>query len=63
VQDPLAELILSGEVLDGQKVDIGAGPRGLTFNGETVEGFDSEFESRGGPAAPVVHREGPRTTH
>src|SRR5262249_17809530 len=34
VQDPLAELILSGEVRDGDKVKISAGKQGLTFNGK-----------------------------
>ena len=33
VQDPLAELILSGKVKDGEKVAISAGKTGLTFNG------------------------------
>ena len=34
VQDPLAELILSGKIKDGDKVAISAGKQGLTFNGE-----------------------------
>ncbi|MGB3271525.1 MAG: ATP-dependent chaperone ClpB, partial [Xanthobacteraceae bacterium] len=34
VQDPLAEMILAGEVRDGDHVEIGAGPGGLTFNGK-----------------------------
>jgi ATP-dependent Clp protease ATP-binding subunit ClpB len=34
VQDPLAEMILSGHVKDGDKVVISAGKNGLTFNGE-----------------------------
>jgi ATP-dependent Clp protease ATP-binding subunit ClpB len=62
IQDPLAEQILSGTVHDGQPVVVAAGPLGLTFNGRTVEGFDDVFESRGG-ATPIVHRDGPRTTH
>jgi ATP-dependent Clp protease ATP-binding subunit ClpB len=36
VQDPLAELILSGRVVDGQTVAVSAGPNGLVFNGEAV---------------------------
>ena len=31
VQDPLAEKILSGEVLDGSELTVGAGPDGLIF--------------------------------
>jgi ATP-dependent Clp protease ATP-binding subunit ClpB len=34
VQDPLAEMILSGRIKDGEKVVIGAGKQGLKFNGE-----------------------------
>jgi ATP-dependent Clp protease ATP-binding subunit ClpB len=33
LQDPLAELILSGEIKDGEQVTISAGKQGLTFNG------------------------------
>ena len=36
VQDPLAELILSGRIKDGEKVVVSAGPHGLVFNGEAV---------------------------
>ena len=34
VQDPLAELILSGKIKDGEKVTVSAGKQGLTFNGQ-----------------------------
>ena len=34
VQDPLAEMILAGDVKDGDKVVISAGKQGLTFNGK-----------------------------
>jgi ATP-dependent Clp protease ATP-binding subunit ClpB len=36
VQDPLAELILSGKIKDGEKVTISTGKQGLVFNGATV---------------------------
>jgi len=36
VQDPLAELILSGRIRDGEKVKISAGRDGLSFNGAAV---------------------------
>jgi ATP-dependent Clp protease ATP-binding subunit ClpB len=36
VQDPLAELILSGRIKDGETVSISAGTHGLVFNGEAV---------------------------
>ena len=36
VQDPLAELILSGKIKDGEKVTVTAGRQGLTFNGQAV---------------------------
>src|SRR6202790_4117783 len=34
VQDPLAEMILSGRVKDGEKVVLSVGKQGLTFNGK-----------------------------
>ena len=37
LQDPLAELILAGQVKDGDKVKICGQGRGLTINGERVE--------------------------
>jgi ATP-dependent Clp protease ATP-binding subunit ClpB len=37
VQDPLAELMLSGRIKDGDRVVISAGKKGLTFNGELAE--------------------------
>jgi ATP-dependent Clp protease ATP-binding subunit ClpB len=37
VQDPLAELILSGKVKDGEKVAISANKHGITFNGTAVQ--------------------------
>jgi ATP-dependent Clp protease ATP-binding subunit ClpB len=64
VQDPLAEMILSGHVRDGQHVAIATGENGLTFNGETVAGFDDDaFASRGGMVTPMLRQGGPRTTH
>jgi ATP-dependent Clp protease ATP-binding subunit ClpB len=34
VQDPLAEMILSGRVKDGEKVVVSAGKQGISFNGK-----------------------------
>jgi ATP-dependent Clp protease ATP-binding subunit ClpB len=34
VQDPLAEMILAGEIRDGDRVAISGGKQGLTFNGK-----------------------------
>jgi ATP-dependent Clp protease ATP-binding subunit ClpB len=36
VQDPLAELILSGRIKDNESVTVSAGRKGLTFNGQAV---------------------------
>jgi ATP-dependent Clp protease ATP-binding subunit ClpB len=36
VQDPLADLILSGRVKDAEKVTVSAGRQGLTFNGQAA---------------------------
>jgi ATP-dependent Clp protease ATP-binding subunit ClpB len=37
VQDPLAEMILGGEVRDGDHVKIAAAKSGLTFNGKLAK--------------------------
>jgi ATP-dependent Clp protease ATP-binding subunit ClpB len=37
VQDPLAELILSGKIKDGETVAVSATREGITFNGEAVK--------------------------
>jgi ATP-dependent Clp protease ATP-binding subunit ClpB len=37
VQDPLAELILSGKVKDGDTVAVSANKQGVTLNGEAVK--------------------------
>jgi ATP-dependent Clp protease ATP-binding subunit ClpB len=37
VQDPLAEMILSGRIKDGETVAISAGKSGLTFNGKLAQ--------------------------
>jgi ATP-dependent Clp protease ATP-binding subunit ClpB len=37
VQDPLAELILSGKIKDGETVEVSANRQGITFNGEAVQ--------------------------
>jgi ATP-dependent Clp protease ATP-binding subunit ClpB len=37
VQDPLAELVLSGRIKDGDRVAISVGKQGLTFNGEVAK--------------------------
>jgi ATP-dependent Clp protease ATP-binding subunit ClpB len=37
LQDPLAEMILGGQVKDGDAVKVSAGKQGLTFNGKAVK--------------------------
>jgi ATP-dependent Clp protease ATP-binding subunit ClpB len=37
VQDPLADLILAGDVKDGDTVNVTAGPEGLELNGHAIE--------------------------
>jgi ATP-dependent Clp protease ATP-binding subunit ClpB len=36
LQDPLAEALLAGDIADGETVEIGAGPSGLTINGKAA---------------------------
>jgi len=44
VQDPLAELLLGGEVHDDSTVKLSVGKDGLTFNGKAVKILDDEDE-------------------
>ena len=45
VQDPLAEMILAGDVRDGSSVKLSAAKGGLTFNGKRPLTTDvDEFE-------------------
>ncbi|MDR3462962.1 MAG: ATP-dependent chaperone ClpB [Beijerinckiaceae bacterium] len=54
VQDPLAELILSGQILDGSEVKIEAGPDGLIFG--NPENPKAVWTGPGDEPAPrVVH--------
>ncbi len=38
VQDPLAEMILAGKVMDGETVPVAAGPAGLMIGDTVVAG-------------------------
>ncbi|MGY2851473.1 ATP-dependent Clp protease ATP-binding subunit ClpB [Bradyrhizobium sp. USDA 4509] len=42
VQDPLAEMLLAGDVRDGSTMQISSGKDGLTFNGKTVKPPDED---------------------
>jgi len=37
VQDPLAEMILAGQIKDGEQVTVSANKQGLTFNGRLAQ--------------------------
>ncbi|WP_323716422.1 ATP-dependent chaperone ClpB [Paracoccus aminovorans] len=52
LQNPLAEMILGGEVLDGQTVHVGAGPEGLIV-GNRVTGVHLGEAGESGPRAPL----------
>ncbi len=49
VQDPLAEMILAGEVLDGTTVDISVGKSGLVFNGKSARSAEEDAELEAPP--------------
>jgi ATP-dependent Clp protease ATP-binding subunit ClpB len=54
LQDPLAQLILRGDIKDGDTVTVSAGDKGLVLNGV---GFDSEDEvAAARPATPPASR-------
>ena len=50
VQDPLAELILSGEIRDGEALSLSVGENGLTLNGRPL--ISREMHDFGGTAMP-----------
>jgi ATP-dependent Clp protease ATP-binding subunit ClpB len=52
VQDPLAEMILSGDVADGEVVKIGADRSALTINGKSVH--DGAVDLEGNDGGTVV---------
>jgi ATP-dependent Clp protease ATP-binding subunit ClpB len=49
LQDPLAQMLLEGEIGDGANVKVSAGKSGLIINGKT---FDASEDSLDEPAAP-----------
>ncbi len=52
VQDPLAEMLLGGEIRDGETVEVGAGPDGLIIGGQVRP--LGEAPKKDGPS-PMVH--------
>jgi ATP-dependent Clp protease ATP-binding subunit ClpB len=56
LQDPLANLILEGDISDGGIVDVSAGKRGLIINGHEVETNGDALGLMGGTdTAPPRH--------
>ncbi|HEY3778096.1 MAG TPA: ATP-dependent chaperone ClpB [Rhizomicrobium sp.] len=51
LQDPLAQMLLEGEIGDGANVKVSAGKSGLIINGKT---FDASEDSLDEPAAPSL---------
>ena len=49
LQDPLSEMLLAGEVLDGSVIRVTAGPEGLIIGDRVVQ------SRRERPAQAVVH--------
>src|SRR5579863_10538746 len=54
VQDPLAQMLLAGEVRDGETVKIGVSHGALTFNGKPAAG-SAEQDAEPPPPATVVN--------
>jgi ATP-dependent Clp protease ATP-binding subunit ClpB len=57
LQDPLAKMILEGEISDGEIVKVSAGKRGLIINGTEVETSGEPLGLMGGnePPSHAVH--------
>jgi ATP-dependent Clp protease ATP-binding subunit ClpB len=49
VQDPLAEMLLAGDILDGMTVEVSAGPEGLIVGGKVIA------SRRERPSEAVMH--------
>jgi ATP-dependent Clp protease ATP-binding subunit ClpB len=52
LQDPLAQMLLEGDIGDGAKVKVSAGKAGLIINGKA---FDASEDSLDEPAPPASH--------
>ncbi len=55
LQDPLANMILEGDVSDGETVKVSAGKRGLIINGTEVEASGELFGMGQEPPSHAVH--------
>jgi ATP-dependent Clp protease ATP-binding subunit ClpB len=56
LQDPLAQMLLEGKILDGNVVKVSAGKKALTINGVEFAGSDDEFDSEHAPqVSRAVH--------
>jgi ATP-dependent Clp protease ATP-binding subunit ClpB len=55
LQDPLANLILQGEISDGENVVVSATKRGLVINGHEVEPSGDALGLIGGLEPPSSH--------
>ncbi len=55
VQDPLAEMILSGTVGDGETIEVSAGPLGLLFNGEPDLDIEAQDAGRVLPFSKAIN--------
>jgi ATP-dependent Clp protease ATP-binding subunit ClpB len=54
LQDPLAQLLLEGRIVDGQKVQVGANTHGLVINGQSFEAIEDSLDAPT-PASRAVH--------
>ncbi|WP_411817671.1 ATP-dependent chaperone ClpB [Hyphococcus sp. DH-69] len=52
LQDPLAELLLAGDVVDGETLNVSADENGLTINGQSVGGRDTFSLDESGKSEP-----------
>ncbi len=53
LQDPLAQMLLQGEIGDGAKVKVGAGKHGLTLNGQSFDVVDDALAPE--PPSHAIH--------
>jgi ATP-dependent Clp protease ATP-binding subunit ClpB len=53
LQDPLAQLLLEGEIGDGSKVIVSAGKGGLVINGKTFDAAEDSLDEPSGPSHAI----------
>jgi ATP-dependent Clp protease ATP-binding subunit ClpB len=55
LQDPFAQLLLEGKIVDGAKIKVSAGKSGLTIDGQEFAASPDEFDTEHAAPSTVLH--------